>query len=342
MARPQSEGLDYFPLDVDMDSDDKIEYIEAKYGLVAFGIIVRLMMAIYRQGYYMMWTERQQYVFSKKVNVDINHLSEIVNVCINEGVFDKNVYNTYKILTSHGIQTRYLRAVERRRSVRMIKEFSLLTNEDGIKEGRISYQNLAKNVNADNNTGSEGVNVDNNHDSNDISVDDMSAETTQSKVKYISTTTTTPLYPPCGTDAEFGKVISAYSDNIHPVTPMEAEILGGFLDIFSSDVILRAIMRAVKRGKRSIGYVEGILRSWQENGYDDDGERQQPKGESRIGAAKRDIRAPAGEDDRYADFREADRSQVHPWDISSSPGGAGEKPGGDSEHRGGPGDLPRV
>lgn len=28
MARPQSEGLDYFPLDVDMDSDDKIEYIE--------------------------------------------------------------------------------------------------------------------------------------------------------------------------------------------------------------------------------------------------------------------------------------------------------------------------
>ena len=28
MARPQKNGLDYFPLDVDMDQDDKIALIE--------------------------------------------------------------------------------------------------------------------------------------------------------------------------------------------------------------------------------------------------------------------------------------------------------------------------
>ena len=31
MARPQKNGLDYFPLDVDMDQDDKIALIEAQH-----------------------------------------------------------------------------------------------------------------------------------------------------------------------------------------------------------------------------------------------------------------------------------------------------------------------
>jgi len=36
MARPQKNGLDYFPLDVDMDQDDKIALIEAQHGVVGF------------------------------------------------------------------------------------------------------------------------------------------------------------------------------------------------------------------------------------------------------------------------------------------------------------------
>lgn len=32
MARPTKTGLEYFPLDVDMDQDDKLFFIEAKYG----------------------------------------------------------------------------------------------------------------------------------------------------------------------------------------------------------------------------------------------------------------------------------------------------------------------
>jgi len=266
MARPQSEGLDYFPLDVDMDSDDKIEFIEAKYGLVAFGIIVRLLMSIYRNGYYMMWTERQQYVFSKRVNVDINTISEVINVCINEGMFDKNIYNKYGAITSHGIQCRYLKACERRKNIQMIKEFCLFTNEDGVKTSNISY----KKVNVDINSDSTGVNVDMNSDSSGVSVGDMSAETPQSKVKEskvnISTTTESGED---GLDHDFGMVIQEYSDNIHPVSPIEAELLGDFLKEFSPEVIIKAIQRAVKRNGRSIGYVEGILKSWKKNGIDE-------------------------------------------------------------------------
>ena len=33
MARPLKEGLDYFPLDVDVDQDDKVAIIEGMHGV---------------------------------------------------------------------------------------------------------------------------------------------------------------------------------------------------------------------------------------------------------------------------------------------------------------------
>ncbi len=42
MPRPQKAGLDYFPLDTDMEKDDKIALIETKYGIVGFGIVIKL------------------------------------------------------------------------------------------------------------------------------------------------------------------------------------------------------------------------------------------------------------------------------------------------------------
>lgn len=55
MARPLKEGLDYFPIDVDMAADEKVEFIEAKYGPAGFATIIHLLSAIYRQGYYIKW-----------------------------------------------------------------------------------------------------------------------------------------------------------------------------------------------------------------------------------------------------------------------------------------------
>ena len=265
MARPQSEGLDYFPLDVDMDSDDKIEYIEAKYGLVAFGIIVKLMMSIYRQGYYMMWTERQQYVFSKRVNVDINTLSTVVNVCINEGLFCKELYEKYKILTSHGVQTRYLRAVERRRGIRMIREYSLITEDDGIKEGLITYQNLQKTDNADNNADSTVVNADNNLMPNDVCVGNMSAEMPQSKVKESNNNNNA-----CAR----GEIDQQYQDSIHPFASVdESDTLHALMDQYGEQWVSHAITHAVacKRGEAkflNIRYISRILQNWMEMGRD--------------------------------------------------------------------------
>jgi hypothetical protein len=55
MSRPIKQGLDYFPMDVEVD--DKIELIEAKHGISGFGILVKLFQKIYKEGYYLNWNE---------------------------------------------------------------------------------------------------------------------------------------------------------------------------------------------------------------------------------------------------------------------------------------------
>lgn len=152
MARPKKEGLEYFSLDVDMDQDDKIALIESQHGLVGFSIVIKLFMKIYGNGYYYEWGEKEQLLFSKRVNVDINTLSTIINDCIKWEIFDNNLFEKYEILTSKGIQKRFLLAVGRRQKVEINEKYLLLSLED------ISvYKNL---VIVNNNTYSEGVNVD--------------------------------------------------------------------------------------------------------------------------------------------------------------------------------------
>lgn len=130
MARPIKQGLDYFPLDVDIDSDDKTAMIEALHGIEGFGIVIKLLMKIYKEGYFYEWNKREQILFSKRVNVDINQVIDVVNDCINEGMFNKDMYEQHKILTSKGIQKRYLEAIKRRKEVVFDAKYYLI---DDIK-----------------------------------------------------------------------------------------------------------------------------------------------------------------------------------------------------------------
>ena len=129
MGRPQKEGLDYFPLDVDIDQDDKIALIEAQHGIVGFGVVIKLFMKIYKNGYSYEWGEKEQLLFSKRVNVDINLINAIINDCLKWGLFDAHMYETYGILTSRGIQRRYFEAVSRRQNVTVIEEYCLIDME---------------------------------------------------------------------------------------------------------------------------------------------------------------------------------------------------------------------
>jgi hypothetical protein len=164
MARPLKEGLDYFPLDVDIDQDDKVAMIEAQFGHEGFSVVIRLLMRIYKEGYYYSWSKREQVLFSKRVNVNINTLTEIVNECVNEGLFNRELFEKFEILTSKGIQERYLEAIKRRKQASFIEEYFLI---DDIKSIVGSNKIDVTLVNADNKKVNVNINPSNGvHDDN--------------------------------------------------------------------------------------------------------------------------------------------------------------------------------
>ncbi|RGS72031.1 DnaD domain protein [Mitsuokella sp. AF21-1AC] len=82
--------------------------------------------------------------------------------------------------------------------------------------------------------------------------------------KHISSTTAPPQ------DDNFRQVVEVYEKSIRPVpSPADLERLSDCLEHYGKEALFKAIDRADYRGRRSMGYIEGILRSWEQNGYDD-------------------------------------------------------------------------
>lgn len=144
MGRKFKEGLDYFELDCQLD--DKIKLVQAEYGLKGFAVVVKLFQRIYGEhGYYCEWNEDTILLFMSENGLDSEKKSlikSITDACIRRGLFSETLYNKYGILTSHGIQERYINAVSRRESVKMKKAYLLV---DVVKKN-ISVDSKAINV----------------------------------------------------------------------------------------------------------------------------------------------------------------------------------------------------
>lgn len=134
MGRQPKRGLDFFSHDTDLFNDPKIKILKAKHGLVGYAVYLRLLELIYNEnGYYITIDDDFNILFVDDNNIDIDVYINILNECINRGLFNKKVYDKYKVLTSERIQKHYLFATERRASVEFIKEY-ILINEDIFPE----------------------------------------------------------------------------------------------------------------------------------------------------------------------------------------------------------------
>lgn len=128
-GRPIKVGLDYFELDCHME--EKVRLIQAEYGLKGFSVIVKLWQKIYGQnGYYCEWNEDVLLLFlvENGLNGDSKNLiNEIVLACVRRDVFSDKLFKKYGILTSSGVQKRYLNATSKREVVSLKKEYLLIS-----------------------------------------------------------------------------------------------------------------------------------------------------------------------------------------------------------------------
>ena len=122
MARPTKEGLDYFPLDVDVFEDEKIEAIAGEFGLKGEIAVIKLLCAIYKKGYFILWNDLTQPTLLKRLpGVSKEMLNQIVNRLVKWGFFDKELFDSVEVLTSENIQATYFEATKRRKSPKPTK-----------------------------------------------------------------------------------------------------------------------------------------------------------------------------------------------------------------------------
>ena len=257
MPRPQKAGIEYFPLDV--ENDDKLDLIEAEFGLTGFAVIVKLYQRIYKLGYYCEWNDEVALLFGKRLGTGGKAVSEIVSAAIRRKLFDEEIYRKYGVLTSRGIQKRYFEIVARRKNVEVEQRYLLVSRDLIPVNVNIMYAETPVNVNT------------------------MHAETpenayrsTQSKVKESKVKESKVLLherllaaAAVETDQrpDFNTIEAYASGNLRYLSPGNMEELASFAENFPADMLRYAVDLAVGAGKPAWNYVRGILRSWQSKGF---------------------------------------------------------------------------
>ena len=118
MARPNKMGLDYFPFDVDFFNDGKIVAISGEFGIKGEIVVIKLLCAIYRNGYFILWNDLLKFKLLRDLpGVSSELLDSIMNRLVLWGFFDKDLFDSMGVLTSAGIQKRYFKISKRRKSV---------------------------------------------------------------------------------------------------------------------------------------------------------------------------------------------------------------------------------
>ena len=223
-----SRGVKYFPLDVCIDS--KLEAIENEFGIKGFAVVVKLFQRIYGQeGYYCEWNDEVMLSFATRTCLlGGSIVSEIVDSALRRGIFNKEIYERFGVLTSKGIQERYLKITNRRKESVIKKEYLLIKCTQNPDDVDNSSENVdIFNENADNS-----------------SINKINELNELNKMNKINK-----------------KVFQLYAENIGAINSIIVQKLQGWIEDVDVSLIEYAIEQAVTSNAKNFNYIEAILKN---------------------------------------------------------------------------------
>ena len=127
----ERKNLDYFPMDVDVFQDIKIRKLIKYQGSRAFCVYAYLLCCIYKNGYYMEWDDELPFIISEATGCEEAYVREVIKCCMVVGLISKPLFDEHQVLSSKGIQERFVEisAMLRRKSSQ-ITRYSLTSQED--------------------------------------------------------------------------------------------------------------------------------------------------------------------------------------------------------------------
>lgn len=143
MGRNNKIALQYFPVDATILRDTKIRRLTRKYPR-GVEFYIYLLAAIYSdKGYYLPLDEETIFDIADDMRMEEAEVTEMMNFCLNEniGLFDRELRDQYNILTSRGIQKRYLETIRQlKRKVTIDPKFLLVDDESNFVSEQRLYE----------------------------------------------------------------------------------------------------------------------------------------------------------------------------------------------------------
>ena len=127
MARPTKTGLDYYPMDVGFLRDKKVRLLRSEFGASSVLFVLYVLGKVYEgDGYFLRWDKDELLLAADELREQPTYISEVLQGCLTRSLFDERVFQMFGVLTSAGIQRRYLRGCEKRDVITIVSEYWLL------------------------------------------------------------------------------------------------------------------------------------------------------------------------------------------------------------------------
>lgn len=127
MARPTKTGLDYYPMDVGFLRDKKVRLLRSEFGASSVLFVLYVLGKVYEgDGYFLRWDKDELLLAADELREQPTYISEVLQGCLTRSLFDERVFQMFGVLTSAGIQRRYLRGCEKRDVITVFSEYWLL------------------------------------------------------------------------------------------------------------------------------------------------------------------------------------------------------------------------
>lgn len=277
MARPRKDGLDYFPLDVNFLSDLKIKKIIRAYGAQAVAVVISVLTTIYRDnGYFATYDEDLIFIIADELKLEDSYVKDVIEKLIEVDFLNKEQKEKNNILTSIGIQERYLKVCERRVKTTLNAPYNLLNNssnelpqtESTPESGLCIQKPRSTGVNDSKSTQSKvkeskvkESKVKNSKEKN--SKQQVSKE--QESENKINKNKINKNITSSSGQSDIQELLETYQENFGIANSIVQMELQNTLEIFDKEMIIESFKLSVGKDK-PFSYMRGIWNKWKENG----------------------------------------------------------------------------
>ncbi|WP_172188866.1 Lin1244/Lin1753 domain-containing protein [Lentilactobacillus kribbianus] len=250
MARPIKQGLDYFPFDVDFPTNEKTEAIMGEFGAKGVLVMVYLLPAVYSKGYFLQWNELSKMQLANRVNAKPELVDQVVNRLVVYGTFDKDLFNSAKVLTSLRIQETYIEAIKRRKGKKPT-EYWLIPTETKPKRVNANINPSKSDINVNINAQSKVNKSKVNKSKHSFDIQKNSPDELPDIDLHSSKTKKEDQHPLSTYQEAFG--ISAKGVLVNTISDLANE--------FGNDIVNLAFMYAANNGA-GFSYAKRMLENW--------------------------------------------------------------------------------